>query len=325
MKHILTLLFSTIILNNIYSQVEAVIPPVGTPVTDQQGFWQRSAQFIEQKQWAYNDALRSMEVIQQMKTQLQKLDSMKRWTEDRYKFALKVHDDLKTLGAIVEGGYPAFINIAEIILDESLNPADYMPNVGPVSMKFKEAIYYNASSSLSQRTKEAHAMLFEYDVKNPQKYTEMGILTHIGGLFDAKEDWRSAYRNIEINESIKSLQIADEEYKNARKELKRIMSEHTSYYMSEAERLEMAEYYRTSMINAETRKLRAIEKLEEITTEAAREEVTKTVYNQFEINLNVSIDVMVSDYSKNKGWSLVNYSKQRGKRNDKRPNIGWGK
>jgi len=303
-KYILILLIS-MISNHAYSQMV---------VTNPSSDFADALRWAEEKVYMVNEKTHNAQLLLKIKQQLQEMQKVKEATEDYYKLAEKVQDDLKKLGAVANGGLPAFVHACEIVLGETLNPADYVPNVdSKLTKDFRKMVSYDSYSQISQDTREIQKELFEFS-ENPDKMQELSLTSHLAEIAGLSHNWRGYKRNLFALNADRTKYVSIE-LKNASSKLLEQLQEEGDLALTEAERMDMlikaVNMYREAVVLEEI----YADQVQEMLDEAGPTEADMVDYVEkgIEIKLDYTLKNVVQPYSKNSGFSLAKFDKKAGK------------
>jgi hypothetical protein len=302
-------------------------------VHDARLFFQNQVDNVERKSFLINEKIQYAEMVVRLKEQLQELKETKENIEETYKLQQKVREDLKKVGAIADGGFPALINASEVILGKTLNTAYYIPDIEEIK-EFRQNINYDASQMLSPETRFIHRDIFKF---NPNWVAEgknkMSLTTNLSMLGESMtglitmekgmEDYRQRLEAESIEQKLKLARIN----RKISQELIQKLTEEGAFELTAGERTNLLIQAMEMGANAtELEKEAAIAMEKELESKMPSDE---RMINIFKESINIQIDYtlsnVISKYSKNKGFSLSEFENSYQQNGGERPKLQLNK
>lgn len=286
--------------------------------------FQRMLEFAEEKQWEINAALDRVEQIETLREQLVALQETKKNVEMSYQMAKRAEDDMKVLGSVADGGIHSLANAFEVILGQSINPADYIPKV-PGTQNLRNAFEYDAASYLSDNTRSAHKELFTFNADDETNEDGNSLTKNLrafgessAAVFGMSQAWEKYAEEVKARNILK---------KKAQAEELRTQAKALQVEIETPELMNLTAADRMNFMNLVTEMYDKANRLDMEVVEEVKAEIEKQLPSNYElvllieegvsIKLQNTLKQVVKPYVSNQKFSLSKYEKSysRGKIN----------
>ena len=198
----------------------------GITVDDPKAFYQRLQNHIKTANQWVNENVANSKMFIEARNRLRQLDSTRNLLQDQYRYVQKIQNEYEKLRELKNMKVSDGIYLTERLLDESLNPSDYIPKT-EYTRKLRSKLHYNSGSSVNGGAKDVYRDFFNYKELHEFNYEE---------LKKAEAELKEAQTMIEIGKLLAIIETCDKTIEMATEQIL-ILKKDKKLKMTDGERL----------------------------------------------------------------------------------------